>query len=181
MAASIASSKCKRAGLVIQLLGAAVILSACSASPSGVLTTADVPKYLDVSVNPSASASISRQEVSPPGCRPTGVAAFGMHLLSTGLPMSVQIVSTDWTCTSISGAKHNFAALFHVKGGHLVPMIGDEAALLNSGSQSLERSFAVEWRRNNQLGAIAIQGPPSARRLTAALAELLARRAAASS
>jgi len=121
VAVPIVWSKSNGVRLVIPFLCAAVALSACSSPPSGLLTSEDVPSYLNVSENPSASSAVSREEVSPRGCRATGVAAFGVHLLSTKLPTSVQIVSVYWTCTSIASAKDNFAALFQCERWPLGP------------------------------------------------------------
>ena len=171
--------------------GGALTLSACSSSPPpGVLTQADIPSYLGVRPNPSATAAMARQAGRPPvHCTTTGLVLFsvpGQRVdTSTRPPERTQttpiILASGVSCISVSYAKALFKeTAFSFPGASRVTGIGDEATLVNI-SDVLNRFYIVQWRDNNQGGLIWTVGPPSDKRITSGLAELLARRAAARS
>jgi hypothetical protein len=169
----------RRVGFAL-LITLAVALSACGGtSTPSLLTQSDVPSNLGVKSDPSAAATLERQDKSPPACKKAGTAVFGPHPLSTHLPTSLLVVNVDWSCTSPSTTKKAFDIFLKQLGGRMVPGIGNEAALANTGGDAeFERSFTVDWYENTRVGALIIQGGPKDKRITPALAELLARRAA---
>ena len=88
------------------------------------------------------------------------------------------MVSADLSCATPSDAHRAFMS-DAVVAGRSIPGIGDEAALLTL--RNGRRSYIVGWRKDNQFGVIVIVGPTKDEPITPALAELLARRAAARS
>jgi hypothetical protein len=164
-------------------------LSACSSpSPPGVLTQQDIPGYMGVKIDSPGvkvsspfAATAARQRKSPPDCGRGSVTAFGSPPGPQEGAVTV-LVSTDWSCANRPDAQKAFGLLFRQVGGRLVSGVGDAAAITSAGGNPRSsRSFSVEWWEGNQVGAVLIQGGPKDKRITPALAELLASRAAARS
>src|SRR5665811_1534411 len=88
------------------------------------------------------------------------------------------VLSSGVSCTSTDYAKAAFhEAAVSTSGASRITGIGDEAILVDL-SDVLNRFYIVQWRDNSRGGLISAIGPPSDKRITPALAELLARRAA---
>lgn len=88
------------------------------------------------------------------------------------------VVSADYSCTTPSDAHMAFKSDVGDNGPRIAG-IGDEATLLDFSAG--QRSYDVEWREGNQIGAVIVVGPTKDKRITHALVESLARRAAATS
>jgi len=159
------------------------VLSACSSSPPGVLTQADIPSYLGVKSNPSATANYESRLTPPHGCTTVGVAVFsvpGEPLDTELLPTSTRALAVTTvllSCANESEARTSFGTAV----GTSVTGIGDEAKWLNEGVAGGGRFYAIVWRRNDQLGNVSVAGPTNDTHIGPGLAELLARRAAARS
>jgi hypothetical protein len=161
-------------------------LSACSSSTPGVLTQSDIPSYLGLTANPSASATAVRQEGTERHCKTAGVAVFtlpGWTMPKTGSIESMArsgsspiVVSVDDSCASPSDARMAFKSDVGGMGPRIVG-IGDEATLLDFSAG--QRTYGVEWRKGNQIGVAFVVGPTKDKRIRPALVELLAHRAAA--
>jgi len=180
---------CQRPNWVslLTVLTAAITLSACSSSSTpGLLTQADIPSYLGVKLNPSASASEARHGGNlAPGCRAAGNAAFGVpgvHIVTklTATSKSPAILNGVESCSTTSKAHDVYATFVKYLIGRSVTGVGNEAKLTNL-SGTLARGFGIVWRTNNQVALIEVEGPTHDKRITPALVELLARRAAARS
>jgi hypothetical protein len=165
-----------------------VALSACSSPTSGVLSSADIPNYLGVKYNPSASASASAsaaRSVRHVPCNPTTDAVFD----GFKKPYPPTITSTAFSCASDSQAQRYFNATKvgaksdPIPGakGHSVRGIGDEAWFIDQGRASDLNFYTLVWRQGNRVRLVSVEGPISDKRITPALIELLARRAAARS
>jgi hypothetical protein len=175
---------------LIIALTAAVALSACGGtSTPGVLTQSDMPNYLGLKANPSAAATATRLETpSGPHCNKAGVAVFtvpgwrvpkrGNILDARGSGFSPIVISISFSCATSSDAHRAFksGASF---AGRPIAGIGDEATLLDLSAG--QRSYALGSRKGNQFSAVFVFGPTKNKRITPALVELLARRAAARS
>jgi len=122
---------------VAAVLGAALALSACSSSPlSGVLIQTDIPRYLGVKADQSASASDARSVRTAP-CQAANAAVFDgswKHLKSG--PSSIPIIiSAALSCATVSQAQQFFNTIkigangypSSVVTGHAVAGVGDEA------------------------------------------------------
>jgi len=180
-----------RSGCVglIAMLTIALILSACGSSPTpGVLTQSDIPSYLGVKLDLSESAYATRKEPSQTGhCTKIGITVFTVPTTqvdnTTQLPTSTkspEVSSSSLSCRSASDAQDLVTSGVTHYHERLVSGIGNEAWLANV-SQPGERHYVVFWRDNNDIGSVDTVGAPNDRRITPALAELLARRAAARS
>jgi len=172
---------------LVALLGASLVLSACSTSSRpGVLSRADIPSYLGVSVSHSGSAGMLLPVAQFHGCKTVGVVFF-----SASVPNELQgnptvskapgIVSVAVSCPSVADAQKAFRTFLTGTGGRSVSGLGDEARLFNVSKGGSDRLYIVGWRQSNQIGAVDVGGPPNDKRITPALAELLARRAVARS
>jgi hypothetical protein len=158
------------------------LLAACS-SPSapGVLTSTDIPSYLDVKANPSATVDYAGRLSPPHRCTTVGVAVFSVPsqpLNMSILPTSAQtrvVTTARISCANVSEAR----ASFGTAAGVSVSGIGDEAQWLNEGVAGGGRFYAIIWRKNNQLGNVSVAGPKDDSRIGPGLTELLARRAVA--
>ena len=186
---------------------AAVALSACGGSPTpGVLTQSDIPSYLGVKLNRSASASQARQTRTPP-CNTDRVAVFtvpGQRINEQALAPATapQVTSASLACpnastldvayrTTATGLASLYgsgravsgvgdgAKLFDV--GRVAPATAGEARLYLPGKVSMARAYLVIWREHDHAQVVLVSGPSGDKRITAALAELLARRVAARS
>jgi hypothetical protein len=171
-----------RVGLVA-LFGSALALSACS-SPSTprVLTSADIPSYLGVKSNPSATASGARS-VSLAPCKTTAVDAFGVtgkHKNTGHEIVAPFIFSVAFTCDSISQAQTAFKLIKGGRDGHAVAGIGDEA-WINGLRGSAGQMHALGWRKGSRVSIVLLEGKSTDKRITAGLAEMLARRVVARS
>jgi hypothetical protein len=192
---------------VVTFLLVAVQLSACTGGPSppGVLTQANIPGYLGVKFNPSQTASLAGQTITPP-CKTHNVTVFTVpgqkdYEPTLGLVHAPQVTSVSVACSNASEQGKTYRtmsnALASLYGtGSPVSGVGDDAKLFNvgrvepraGGSRLYSRgygspahSYLVVWRANDQIDAVTISGPSEDERITPALAELLARRAAARS
>jgi hypothetical protein len=174
-------NRCPRWVVFVTFAG---LLAACSSrSTPGVLTSADIPSYLGVKANPDAAASQARN-VRPAPCKTAGIDAFGNPAgrsnTRSGVTPQPFVVSVSLTCDSVSQAQTAFKMIKGVSDGHDVVGIGDEARLINV-TEVTQRLCGVGWREGNQIGTVLVLGPIKDKRITPALAELLARRAAARS
>jgi len=164
--------------------GVVLALSACSSSSSpGVLTPADIPSYLGVRANPSAFAAEDRKEAAPPYCSKAGFVPFTVpgKPLDTQIPAAYPaIVSTNLVCANTYDAHKLYRSTITLNRGRSIVGIGNEATLINFDTKA-ERYYEVFWRDNNLIGEVTVIGPHGSNRITPALAELLARRAAARS
>jgi hypothetical protein len=175
-------------GLIVALI-AAVALSACgSSSTPGLLTQADIPSHLGVRLDQSESAYATRIEPSQTGhCAKIGINYFDVQGTrendTTRVPVvtkSPEVSSSSLSCKSTSDAQDMLSdgvTHYHERS---LSGIGNEAWLANA-SQPGERHYVVFWRQNNDVGSVTILGTPNDKRITPALAESLARRAAARS
>ena len=175
-----------RRGLVPHIVGVlvvAVTLTACSSSTPGVLTQSDVPSNLGLTANPSATASESRHVGADPPCKKAGVTVFtvpGWRVPKGGLISSANspvVVNAVDACATSSDARSAFTSAFACPRCSTVE-IGDEARLIPP-PVSGQRVDIVGWREGNQIGQLLVLGPATDKRITPALVELLARRAAA--
>ena len=163
---------------------AAVALSACGgSSTSGVLTQSDIPSYLGVKANRSASDAERKREARTPHCTVTGVVVFSVpgkavKAQSPLVSSAPTVLSADLSCVSVADARSAFNLI--KDGGQAVPGIGNEALLINVGSGD-GVGYAIGWRQGDRVSLVSVGGPPNDKRITAALAELLARRVAARS
>jgi len=145
----------------------AVSLSACTSPPPSVLTIADIPSYLGVKPNASASVEYASRVNPPSHCRTTGVAVFSVPakpLDEALLPASSQapvVSAVDWLCSK--------------KG----PSSGWQISSQNEGMGGGGWYLGVIWSQGDRMGAITVAGPVGDRRLSMGLADMLARRAAA--
>src|ERR1700687_1422904 len=96
---------------LMMILTAAVAPSACSSPTPGLLTQSDLPSYLGLKANPSATASESRHIGADPPCKKAGVAVFtvpgwrvpkGRILSSANSPVVVNAVDA---CATSSDAR----------------------------------------------------------------------------
>jgi hypothetical protein len=184
-----------------------IALSACS-SPStpGVLTQADIPTYLGVKFNPSESASQLRQIETPP-CKTLRASVFtapGQRVYEEALgpTKNPQVTSVTSDCTNASRESVAYRTLANATtglygAGSTVSGVGAEAKLFNIGKVATSsahgaklylrgtgaqgRAYAVIWRASTQIDTLILVGAGADQRITPALAELLARRAAAGS
>jgi hypothetical protein len=105
-------------------------------------------------------------------------------------PSSIpDVTSIALSCASVSQA-HQYFNMIKVgaKGyplpgvkGHSVPGIGDEAWFIDQGRDSDLRFYTLAWRQDDRVSLVQVEAPLSDKRITPALVELLARRAAARS
>jgi hypothetical protein len=162
-------------------------LSACS-SPStpGVLTQADIPSDLNMTSN-SAFASVYLRENAAPRCKKTGFASFsvpGKRVdTTTNVPASAkspEVISSSVVCPNTSDAHIALRSGLSTPGARSVSGIGSEAILVNFGIPKTGY-YVVGWRESNRVGFVFLVGASNDKRITPALAELLARRAAARS
>lgn len=161
---------------------AAVALSACSSSspPAGVLTRSDIPSYLGVKADQSASAAEARSVRTTPCKLASGVVFDSKRATVTNVSLS---------CASVSQAQEYFNTIkVGAKGyplpgvvGHSLTGVGDEAWLVDAGGKADLREYTLGWRQNEQVGLVTVEGPLANGRITPALAGLLARRVAARS
>jgi len=177
-------------GLVVRLaivLLAAQVLSACSSSPPpGVLTQADIPSYLGVRSTSSTLAEVGAPVPRTHGCNTSGVAIFTAPVRGafSGLPnvsKSPAVLSTAMSCPRAAAAVGVLSTFVTGRSSRSVPELGRGAKLVNLSRSGMDRDYEVIWRQGNKIGAVDLGGPPSDSRITPALAELLARRAAARS
>jgi len=168
--------------------GGALTLSACSSAPHvGVITQADIPSYLGVSASPTArSAGVLLPVARFHGCKTVGVAVFTASVPNElqGNPTVAKapgIISVAVSCPRVADAREALRTFVPTIGGRSMRGLGDDATLVNASRDGSDRLFDVVWRQGNQIGAVDVGGPPNDSRITSALAELLARRAAARS
>jgi hypothetical protein len=165
----------------VALLCAALALSACSSSTPGVLTQSDIPSYLGLQYDAVASASSARS-ARPAPCKTAAVRDFtipGRHLNARKEDTSLPFVgSVVLACASTSQARAVFTKTTKGAGGEVVAGIGDEA-LLGVVSQLKTTEYALGWRQGDEVCDLIIVASPTDQRITPALTELLARRAAA--
>jgi hypothetical protein len=176
-------------GLFLLTSTVAVALSACGGSSiPGVLTSAEIPSYLGLTANPSATTTAAHQQRTDDHCKKAGAAVFtlpGWTPPMTGSILSMTksdsgpiVVSVDESCSSPSDAHMAFKS--DAAGiGQQIDGIGDEATLLDLSAG--QRSYEVAWREGSQIGAVLVVGLTNDNRITHALVELLARQAAAGS
>lgn len=166
--------------LLIAFTGA-VALSACGGSPTpGVLTQAEIPSYLGVTAHPSVPSSAAGVVQSILHCKRVNLELFAVPGKLSRFGASPVIISSLQSCATIADAKSVFP--FSRGSGHAVKGIGNDAELVGNGiSPQGVRADLIEWRDGSHVGLILLEGPPSDKRITPALAELLARRAAAGS
>ncbi len=182
---------------VAALLAIALTLSACSGSSKpGVLINADIPSYLNLQMNASALVTVEggpglnralssglHQTCSswhPTAFIPSGKS--GESLGGEGDPLHYpEVLALTFRCSSPSAA----LALFQVssRGRRSVTGVGDRAAIFDAGkddSQSYPRSrvYIIDWVQGRFAGIDALAGRGSDERITPALVELLAHRAA---
>jgi len=153
-----------------------------------VLTQADIPSYLGLMVNPSASTTVARHEGSDPHCKKAGIAVFsasgwrvptgGSLLIILQSGSGPVVVSADLSCATPSDASRAFKSDPSLL-GRPIPGIGSEATLIDLSPG--QRSYGVGWRKNARIEAVFVVGPKDDKRITPGLAQLLARRAAARS
>jgi hypothetical protein len=176
----------RSAGIKLALCfgAAALALSACGGSSThGVLTSADVPSYLGVAPNASATADYGNRLIAPTGCQTAGVAVFsipGKAVNAAKLPSSANgpVVSEILSsCTKQSTLYRDFI------GGVSEPIFGfgEQADLVDNGGGGFGGGllWSVSWRNGEHFGIMSLSGPGSDRRLGLKLDELLARRGAA--
>lgn len=165
-------------------LTAAVALSACGGSSApGVLTRSDIPSYLGVHATSSTLAEVGVKVPRTHGCKTSGVAIFTASVRDalSGLPnvaKSPAVLSTVISCpraAAVQGVLNTSVA----GSSRSVPGLGSGAKLVNLSRSGMDRDYEVIWRQGNQIGAVDLGGPPRDSRITPALVELLARRAAA--
>jgi hypothetical protein len=173
----------------VVLFGAVLVLAACSSSaPAGVLTQSDMPSYLGVRADQSA---FTLRDVRTAPCKEAnGVVFDGSWKHLKAGPSSIPVVtSIAFTCASVPQA-HEYlntiklgAKTYPISGieGHPVPGVGDEAWFIDAGRQADLRSYTLGWRQGDRVGLVQVEAPLSDKRVTPALVELLARRAAARS
>jgi hypothetical protein len=172
---------------LVAVLGAALALSACSSpSPPGVLAQADIPSFLGVKLNPPEAPMDARVVLSAPCHKPASAVAA---VFKSRKSLSPTVTSIAVSCPGISQAQKFFDTrkvgargypLPEVK-GHSLTGIGDEAWFIDQGGKADLRDYTVVWRQVNRVSSVSVEGPRSDKRITPALAELLARRAAARS
>jgi hypothetical protein len=171
----------------VAVLGAALALSACSSpSSTGVLSQVDIPSYLGVQPNSSATAFEASHASPPAHCVTTGLVLFsepGKRVDTSTRPperttTTPIIVSSSVSCASIADAKIGMREGGALPGTRSVTGIGDKATFTDL-SDRLNRSYVVQWRDDNRGGFIWAIGAPNDKRITPGLAEELARRAAA--
>ena len=173
--------------VLLTLLIATVVLSECSSSTPGLLTQSDIPSYLAVTANASATNSQALLESAPDRCKQAGVAIFSRprasviatDLILNNSPSSPEIISTSISCPSESDAHLAYETYARDWGRHSILHLGAEADLGKLLPST--RNFIVGWRQNTAIGWLLLAGAPDDKRITPALAELLARRAAARS
>jgi len=181
--------------LVTQLMmvfGAALALAACSSStPAGVLTQSDLPSYLGVRTDQHASVAAAGS-VRTVTCKAVTAAVFNgswkqLHSGPASIPVAVTSVSLS--CQGVSQAQRYFNTIKVGAKGYPVPAVkgypvsglGDEAWLIDAGHNADLREYSLAWRQGNRVDLVQVEGPLSDKRITRALVELLARRAAARS
>ena len=173
-----------------------VSLAACGAASPHELTNGDIPTFLGIESTPGVFTTVAGGEGSveplptgphktcpewyhnafvPPGRH--GEAAAG-----EGVPITyAEVIIYTWHCADLSQARLGF----HVLSDNLptVSGIGDQAAVLNRTDESgngypNSRVFFVGWRSGQTLGTLEVAGSDRDGRITAGLAETIARRAA---
>ena len=174
-----------------------ISFAACGAASPLVLTSADIPSFLGVHANPGVFTTVAGGEETvmpmpigpheqcpewyhnafvPPGRH--GEAAAG-----EGVPITyAEVMILAWHCADLSQARLGFHLLSDSR--QSVTGVSDQAAILNRTDDSNDgypdsRVFIIDWREGQAVGALELAGPDSDKRITPALAELLARRAAA--
>jgi len=166
------------------IFGSLFALSACGSPSSPGLTSADIPSYLGVTTDSSATAAWSNRLSPPHGCKKAGVAVFTVpgkplnSLLVPGPAHSPAVISMVLSCATTSQARQSFATAF----GASVSGFGNEAKWLNKGvTPDGDQVFAIAWRKDRQLGTVLVAGPVGDTRIGPGLTESLARRAVAKS
>jgi hypothetical protein len=171
------------AAQLVVVMTAAIALSACSSSSSGVLTQAEIPSSLGVKAE-GALASLAREFKVPSRCLRTGFTVFGVPSRQvdtrTHPPASSnssEIISSNLSCASPSDARMILTSALMLSGAHSINGIGDEAVLIDVNKPGL-RYYIVIWSDNSLLRELYVLGALKDARITAGLTELLARRAA---
>lgn len=172
----------------ILVFGGALALSACSSPQTpGVLTQADIPSYLGVRADPSATGSGLAVFSAP--CKGAKSLTFdgSWRHLKAGPSSIPDVTSIAVSCASVSQAQRYFNTRSGGRGyplpgvkGHSVAGIGDEAWLTDVSNTQI-RDYTVGWRQDDRVMFVMVEGPSTDKRITPALAKLLARRAAARS
>ena len=166
---------------------AASVVSACGGSSTpGVLTQADIPSYLGVRSTSSTLGEIGAPLPRTHGCKATGVAIFTAPVRDaiSALPnvaKSPAVLSAALSCPRATAAQGVVGAFVTGRDTRSVPGLGGRAKLVNLSRGGMDRDYEVIWRQGNEIGSVDLGGPPSDKRITPALVELLARRAAAGS
>jgi hypothetical protein len=172
-------------------------LAACGSSSTGGII-GDIPGDLGVQPYPSAFDVIAgnaglahplvgRGETCPVSYKgaflPSGEAPEAAEGL--GEPIThPELLVLAWTCPSSSVA-HSFMALSN-KARQSVSGVADEADILDRTDDGQDgypksRVFIVQWREGRGVGALELAGADGDNRISAATAELIARRAASQS
>jgi hypothetical protein len=160
-------------------------LSACGGSSApGVLIQSDIPSYLGVKVNPQLRSQMLN-ELAPDHCQVSKTTVFnapGVKVESNiGLlnnnPKGPEVSSSEVVCPSEVDAQGALAA--YAKGWHARSIAGIEDEAVIGTLLPSQRNYILGWRQGFDLGIIFIASSPTDKRITPALAELLARRAAA--
>lgn len=153
--------------MFLTLFVVVVNLSACTSPPRSVLTIADIPSYLGVKLNASASVEYANRLTPPSHCRATGVAVFSVptkpldEALLPASSLAPVVSAVDWSCSN----KRTSSGL----------QITSQNERTGGGGWY----FGVVWSQGDRMGAITVAGPVDDRRLSMGLANMLARRAAA--
>ena len=159
-------------------------LSACGSPRPPGLTSADIPSYLGVTTDSSATAAWSSRLSTPHGCNKAGVGVFTVpgkplnSLLVPGPVHSPAVISMLLSCATTSQARRSFATAV----GASVSGFSDQAKWLNKGvTPDGDQVFAITWRKDRHLGTVLVAGPVGDTRIGPGLTESLARRAIAES
>ena len=175
----------RSAGVWLAVSTATLALSACSSSTPGLLSQSDIPSDLGVKYNPSAGPDARSLRLAP--CRKPASAVVATF--TSGKPVYPIVNSLAVSCPNVSQAQMFFDTrkvgargypIPRIK-GHSFPGIGDEAWIVDEGGGSDLRDYSLAWRQGNRVSSVTVEGLLSDKRITPALAELLARRAAARS
>ena len=104
-----------------------------------------------------------------------------LNVLSPATANSPVVESATLSCATIAEASTAFTQAS--RGGPVkkVLALGDEARIINVSGELEGHAFVVVWREQKQVSLVLLIGAPKSTRVTQALAELLARRAAAGS
>ena len=184
-----------RFGLVAGLVaGMAGLLTSCGSSRPGLLTNADIPRYLGVHENPAATkrAPGGAEHPAPflaalacPGVFQvvfTPPEKVGVPFEASGKPAAYPtVVSAAVKCgpnlSFVPNSPGNASS-------RKLSGIGDKATLFDFSDTTgypNTRAYLITWQKGATAGEVGVQGPDADARVTLGLVELLAHRAVARS